>query len=186
LLRLLDIQDDSKSAFQLGIIDSRKILLEQCLGSSTVRLQNSLAQLRAGPPEKIEIHPLIMRPAEPVDFISDREHAESIGIVVRQGEAQDCHVPGPQSPRLPLGWTSLIHCDALCGDRSKGYQPSAAPARSSSIPAMALAIAALAGSSQRYDRQALPESIKPSKLNAYFTAAGTSFERKDSSGASRF
>ena len=103
MLRLLDIQDDSKSAFQTGIIDSRKVLPEQCLSTSTVRLQNSLAQLRAGPPEEIEIHPLIVRPVEPVDFIRDREHAEPIGIVVRQGEAQNCQVPGPQSPGLPLG-----------------------------------------------------------------------------------
>ena len=51
-------------------------------------MQNSLTQLRAGPPEEIEIHPLIMWPVEPVDFPGDREHAEPVGIVQRQGEAQ--------------------------------------------------------------------------------------------------
>lgn len=81
MLRLLDIQDDSKSAFQLGIIDSPKLLPEQCLSSSTVRLQNSLAQLRT------------RSSCDPVDFIRDRERAESIGIVVRQGKAQNCQVP---------------------------------------------------------------------------------------------
>jgi hypothetical protein len=57
--------------------------------------------------------PFILWAAESIDFIGDREHAEPVGIVTRQGEAQDCQVPGPQRPGLPLDWTLLIHCDAL-------------------------------------------------------------------------
>src|SRR5581483_1620437 len=61
------------------------------------------------PPEEIEIRPFILSLAEAADFIRDREHAEPIVIVPRQGEAQDWQVPGPQTPGLPLDWILLIH-----------------------------------------------------------------------------
>jgi hypothetical protein len=92
-----------------GIVDLCEISVEDGIIISFLMPQDRCTQLRARSAEETEARPDALLPAEPVDLVCDREHAQPIGILARQRKSQDGKMPRAQQPGVPLDCTLRIH-----------------------------------------------------------------------------
>jgi len=84
---------------QPRIIDAREILPQNGIGGR-VSSSDRRAKLRAHLAKEAEAPLLVAMFAKPVDFRSDGEDGEFVGMVQRYRKAQDCQVPCPDQPRM--------------------------------------------------------------------------------------
>lgn len=102
-VRLLDRHSRGKHPFQPDVVDIGEILPQGRVGG-LVLPQNGRAEVRALLPKETELSFLAATSAKPIDFYSNGEYAEHVGIVQRDGKAQDGEVPRPYHPGVPFMW----------------------------------------------------------------------------------